>query len=1116
MRMAAVRTNEVEAIISLGGLLAGPPPLHGLPDALRDAVVECRADAQQVAEAWQRALEADTRHAWANPVARGIFLAALSRAFEFVRAHAPAALATTLSALTTHNGSPLNVPGTRRELFARAAEALFKEARRKPADTLFNQMLVVSENLFTDVISEYAQRAAPHTQRRWYGMRGVCRLMLSADRKGDGKPVDAQAWIDAADDLEVAFELGNRGPSAATYVLDTLTHWMEYEPGVQDRPATRFANVLAQLNEEELSCRAVQTLVGRYHFARWFREPDRVDFLDTAIAHLDAALHFPTQLAFEDHFVRHVRGQVGVRLALALRDQASARTGQVSQRALEDLLWACETKPAAYGDHPSLPSLLQSRAEWYGRDGEFAAARADLRMVLEDPRLKDAPQELRDQARGRLAQTDLLEGLHTGDIQMLAARVRDIAAAPPIDGLNWVIFALAAKRVFMSAAESPANGSLLEQVIACLVNNHPVDPHPLSYRQQHQSHLAGLTMHLVSTYRPDLWPLALDRFDEAVALFGEQTAPKELLTLRADLQLQTAKRLLPQGEDAMAEELLGDAAQAFGTFADGAALGEATSTFKVDVAYSKAGEAFHRLAALTNDKQHLQSAIRYFELAQGYGNDTHHLVGLLGDAYYRKYRLTRDAAALDKAIEFKQLARARGGVTRENLSVSGRLHFSRWQLIGDTADLVTSANLIVQAAATDTGWPWPPFQLHEYLGKLTDAERSDLFGKLAHLRPKDELLELAARDGVEGLARAGSLRVLNNDEFQRKLLGGRSGVYVLIDPHGLLGSSYVFKHTDPANAQRDVQSVAKFGEFLHKAGLSYVLLPETVTLFPDPHGKGVVQVMRRAKGVQMGQLAIRAAKSGAMADTRALKAAVRCLGAYHAWGMLERPGTISLHDFMKNEAKGRLAEVVRALPATTTQMLRRIGNVPAVRKKDAHPENWLVDEGGRLVMIDFESVKGQPVLYDTALLLDDYPFHSIDGAGWVERMARCHEYIETLRALAPMIPEALHNEAADLYGLCLVFRCGVNVQRLRFPSEEERASSTTRAGRLRRAHAEGLLRFLGDQHASVGVRDFADAITARLCTRERASVHPQPSELDAQPAAQSVGHRRLRRPRAAE
>jgi hypothetical protein len=307
-------------------------------------------------------------------------------------------------------------------------------------------------------------------------------------------------------------------------------------------------------------------------------------------------------------------------------------------------------------------------------------------------------------------------------------------------------------------------------------------------------------------------------------------------------------------------------------------------------------------------------------------------------------------------------------------------------------------------------------------------------------------------------------------------------VYVLADPHGLLGSSYVFKHTDLNNAQRDVQSVASFGEFLQRMGLPPVLLPETVTLLADPRSKGVVQVMRRARGFQMGQLAIRAAKAGVAPDTRALQVAVRCLAAYHAWGVLERPGTISLHAFMARESTGRLSEVMRALPASTAKLLGQIGVVPAVRKKDAHPENWLVDDGGRLVMIDFESSKGQPVLYDTALLLDDYPFLPIDTAGWVVRTALCQRYFETLATLAAPIPEELSEGTADLYGLCLAFRCGLNVQRLRFPADEERASSATRAGRLRRAHAEGLLRFLAAEHASAGVRDLAHAISGRLCS----------------------------------
>lgn len=1075
-----MRMKEVDAITSLGRVLAGPLPLQTLPYSVTLAVFECEADAGLVVEAWRRALDADTQQEWANPLLRSIFLAALSRTFEHVRTHSQAALATALSALTSRNGAPLNVAGTRRELFTRAAEALFKEGRRKPADPLFNQMLVVSEDLFTDVISEYGPRAKPPFKRAWYGMRGVCRLMLSSNGKGDGKSVDARSWMEAADDLEAAFNLGNRGPSAATYLLDALLHWMEYEYGGQSGPETRFTNILARLDDQELSCRAVQALVGRYHFTRWFHEQGQVDMLESAMAHLDASLSYPVQLAYEDHFVRHVRGQVGVRLAIALRDQAMALAEQVAQRAIEDLSWACETNPDAYGGHPSLPSVLQLRAEWHSRDGAFDSARSDLRMVLEDPRLQGAPQELRDQARGRLAQVDLSEGLHTGDAESLTVALRDIAASPPRAGLNWLVFALAAKRVFMAAAESPPNGDLLEQVITCLENHIPSDEHPLDHRRQHQSHLAGLMMYLVRHYRPDLWPVALERFDEAVTSFSDEAVPSELMALYADFQLQTAKGLLTQGQETLAEELLFEAARAFSALADGTELSEASNTFKLDVAHSKAGEALYRLATLTGDRQNVNSAIRHFELAQVQGNDTHHLLGLLGDAYYRKHRLTRDSTALDKAVEFKQRARTRGGGTRENLSLSGRLHFFRWQLKGDMADLVTSVDLVAQASAIDLSWPWPPFQLHEYLSNLPDLVRGNLVAQAAHVRPNDELLTLTVRDGVESLARAGSLRVLNNEEFQRKLLGGRSGVYVLADPHGLLGSSYVFKHTDPVNAKRDVESVEKFGAFLRTAGLPPVLLPSTLTLVPDPDGNGVVQVMRRAKGFQLGQLAIRAAKAGTTPDTRALRVAACCLAAYHAWGTRERPGTASLRGFMMQEAKGRLVEVVRALPVTTAQLLTRIGAVPAVRKKDAHPENWLVDEDGRLVMIDFESSKGQPVLYDMALLLDDYPFLPIDRAGWFERMARCHEYIDTLRVLSATIPDTLRDEVADMYGVCVAFRCAVNVQRLRYPSDDDRASSSTRAGRLRRAHAEGLLGFLAAEHASEGVRDFAGALSARL------------------------------------
>lgn len=1079
-----VNKEEVETIISLSGMLnaSAPVPIKDQSIELRDAVLECRADSQQVAHAWRNALNADTKCSWSSAAERAIFLAALSLAFEHERANYPSALSSALFELTTHNGSRLSVQGTRRELFSRTAESLFKEARRKPSDLLFNKMLVISDCLLSILILDYNLQATPLVQRGWYGMRGVCRLMLSTDRNSNGMTVTALEWMKAADDLEMAFNLGNRGPSAATYILDALTHWMESESIDQDLLTERFTTIIAKLNSNELSCRSVQMFVGRFHFALWFRKQDRVELLNTAIDHLNAALNYPPQLAaYEDHFLRHVRGQVYVRLALMHQEQNPVHAIQIAQLALDDLLWASNMNPSAYGGHPSLPSILLSRAEWNVRCEEFEEARVDLRKVLEDSMFDRGFEDFRDQAYGRLAQLDLSEGLHTGNIKILASALRDIAATPPRAGLSWAMYALAAKRVFMVAEESHCNCALLERVIACIESNIPSE-HSLEYRQKCQSHLAGLTMYLVNTYRPELLSIALKRFEDAISLFDGAVAPSELISLHADFQLQSAKRLLSKGEEVMAEELLNAAVQGFMSIAFVTTASDSSDAVKFNVTHSKAGEAFNRLAALTNDKRHVWSAIYHFKLAQGSGNDTHQLLGLLGDAYYREYRFTGDALSLDKAIDLKQQARIRGGSTRENLSLSGRLHYSRWQQTGDWADLVECTSLIVQAATIDMSWPWPPFQLYEYLVKISEGERKALIGELALLYPTDELLLAASGsdEGIKSLARIGSMRVLKNEEFLRKELGGRSGVYVLADPHDLLGSSYVFKHTDKENALRDVESVKKFSDFLRDARLPSVLLPETVALFPNPSGKNFLHVMRRVRGIQMGQLAIRAASSGEKPDIKVLNVAVNCLAAYHALGSLEKIETISLRKFMSHEAKGKLKDVMDDLPSSTQQILQNLGKVPSVRKKDAHPENWLVDVYGRLVMIDFESTKGQPILYDLVLLLDDYPFLSIESDGWEERMRQCREYVQVLQSLTTTIPTSLNNQINDLYGIFLVFRCGVNIQRLRFPPRNVRDSSSTRAGVLRQAHAEHLLRFLLKHHESEGVRDFALGVVIRL------------------------------------
>ena len=147
---------------------------------------------------------------------------------------------------------------------------------------------------------------------------------------------------------------------------------------------------------------------------------------------------------------------------------------------------------------------------------------------------------------------------------------------------------------------------------------------------------------------------------------------------------------------------------------------------------------------------------------------------------------------------------------RENYSVSSKISFDLWRLGNDEEKLSSAVSLAIAAIGEDPSWPWPFFQLAEYLEKVPPQAIERI------LEPKVDSFDTEIRDAVENrdierISLMGATAAAANTEFPMDILGGRRrSVYVLDDPHRLLNSSIVLKVGKKEDIERHSDSTLDF------------------------------------------------------------------------------------------------------------------------------------------------------------------------------------------------------------------------------------------------------------------------------------------------------------------
>jgi tetratricopeptide (TPR) repeat protein len=427
--------------------------------------------------------------------------------------------------------------------------------------------------------------------------------------------------------------------------------------------------------------------------------------------------------------------------------------------------------------------------------------------------------------------------------------------------------------------------------------------------------------------------------------------------------------------------------------------------------YSELGEAYLRLYRIRKDRRILKKALDMFLESLNRGNDTVENLGLIGDCYYHLSYFEISEANLFKALEFKAKAREAGHESKEHFSVVGRINLSLFEKLGNQDYFITGIKFICEAGLKDKTWPWPVCQLAEVAEQSPDLiqqlKSKGQIGK-SFSYPDEGIWRFFLDNQPEELWFEAAKLAANWPEVKEKILGGKSKVYIVEDPHGLISTTYVFKPGDNPKKplpdrgllrlREEQERTLKMNQYLVQIGAEKFLVPTPIRIFSMDEAK--IYVMRRATGQNLSNLILYGPDRYC---EEAIRNTIEFLALYHAW----HPVPQENKEQVVEESRNRLNNLKQVIEAVGLPIGDKIINVtepifeimkqlPLVEKRDAHPDNWIVTNEGKIVMIDLEKPEplSQFILSELVQVIEDLPYLPWDREGWQRRKALIKNYLE--------------------------------------------------------------------------------------------------------------------------
>jgi tetratricopeptide (TPR) repeat protein len=981
----------------------------------------------------------------------------------------------------TPQGRPLNLGGTWFEATRRLAGGLYNLGRRGSISEQSIALLKKAVELFDLLISRDKKAIEPRTRCRYVGMRGVSNFFLA---RVDDLP--AERYESALRDLEESGDLGNRSLEHDQYLVDCYLHLYDIEPRIE--LLDKAEGLLSELSEKYTPTRTICFAMGEVFLRRGFilANEDKIaeafPYFQSAADRFSQALDLPEQPSFLDDqadYLRMKRGHARLRLFTSRHQAEEIEDEDLLDLAIEDL---------GRGGS-SLPSALLLRSIILRRNKKYGGALEDLERALplcsEDTADTAELVGNRNRVLAGIGECKIWLGIDEGDSNKILQGCETLLNVPTaLKEVNSASLFYGTKYL-ISHLNSGLLDNLIERVVANIEIRLELHKSEGDTRRFDASHAASLILEM-SAARTEITLLerAYRLYNQAL-LASDEPGNAELYGRAGETALKIAKLCVKSGNRKAALDYLEDASELFLKSLEQAQQGSHSEFFSLSTAHSKLGETYVRLNALTGGKDYADGAISHLQASRSLGNEAPELVGLIGDAYYRRGRALRSKTDLLEAITHKQASKAIGDTSRENASVRAAANMQLWKATDDVRYLQGAIESAIEAVAADETWAWPFFQMAE-IAALPEPVRREAVQPINNWESRD-LVKLIRSGNSLRFYQKGCDLSINSNEFDKNEFKSRQLVYVLDDPHRLLNRSFVFKHTPRCNADREISTHQSFGNYLSSSGApSYFELPEPVLTMPLDADE-VVYMMRRAQGVQLGQLVIDWLKGRSDRPYSYYKRTLQYLAYFHAWGAQIRGGVQQIESrtvkklldavLTRWQTLGVSSEEAAKLKNILAEIFPR--ELPALLKKDAHPENWLVTPKGHVVMLDLEATSDLPLFFEVVQLVEDYPILPNDEFGWQERLLICEEYLQALRHLGFTFSSERLSSSYAVFALLRAAFGYARINNQRRFGKESKSSSALRAGHFREHHYLEVIRFLAKHGDTAKLKQCADVFLSK-------------------------------------
>jgi hypothetical protein len=1025
-----------------------------------------------------------------------------------------------LKKVSSLTGKNMSVGGTWFEIKRRLAGKLYDLGRRGESNESSHFLLKECIEHFSFLIAQ-DKFANDFKIKSYRGMRGTSYLLTA---RFSENPLDV--FEKAAEDLNIANKFGDNSLQHFHYRIEALIHI--YDLVANNSPSEiestekaekyldKIKIAINQANYFKYQSRRISFYKGQYAFRLGILIASKdihgaLSEFNNAVESFTGCFNYqdPT---IDDNTIYTLRGQAYFRLYTTNIKCFDEEKPELLDKAIEDLLQKNEREEIAGEGGTTLPSALFFRANQFEKNGEQNKSLIDTELALNLLKVPKDEQQLK--LRQRLLKlfwkNEIGLGIKEDNVQRVEEASEHILMAS--DNLDYPIAHLTQSASFFSKrlnyGESQSWLIKISEYIENYVESEKEEPKNFQFaaaglgfiysvlarnsREQYENGIISgaefeqfIIGTLIKAYK---WNTAAIECNPANA-----TSQSFVDAGEASLRLARVYQAFDLiDEENSSEKTIGFLMDAHKYYSEIISkINDSTSSFQnlaKDVSYSKLGEVCYRLYTLTWQPKFADEAISNFETSKRLGNESPAVVGLTGDVYYRRGRFNRNVTDLKVALEYKKEARELGTKGRENPSVCSATSLLLWELTNEIKFLTDAIIFACESIKADPNWSWSYFQL---------AEISRLDNYSVRLATDELLSDWSIKDITSNL-RLGKTNTLyreaincalRSEEFERQIFRSRQLVYAIDDPHRLLNKNFIFKHSNRDNAEREIEIIRAFSNFLKEKNSPKIFkLPEPIGIFSTVEDESVVYVMRRSAGKRIGELVIDWLKGGDYPKATFTYAA-QFLAYYHIWGRSSSHSSKSFNDILRNEIRKivKLWETAYFSREICEELFNHLNKIiprelPLFLKKDAHPENWLVSHRGNIVMIDLEAASKLPIFYEVVQLTDDYPLFEANELGWKGRIEICNDYLKTLNQLGFEVSFS-ESEVNEIYTSFLLFRIAFSIARFRRSEKkfkDEFSSASLEMIDTREKHFLNVLHFILSNSKNIEAKNFATFIIAQI------------------------------------